>query len=226
MSSGLGLIDEICEIAQEINSLAEKYSKQNILHTELSLVSQRLDSVIAILDAEAAPIEILADTPLSSNRFISIIDKLGIGNEIVALRKQGSTIKELSAMYKLSTATIQRFFKYYDSQSATKKSRYNTSSVFDTVERLEELQTIILRNLHRLEGNNDEVAVKYISELRQTLALAVSVSEKLANAKAFQELKELVATILMSELPHRRKEIVSKIKSVMELSKGFLPEQL
>lgn len=218
-----GILEKLTEVADALLEYSNKYSGNVDDSTELKVLSDTVKSIVNILDTEAAPIEIYNNIELGNRLNVSIIDKLGIGGEVVRLRKQGHTIAQIAAQFKLDTTTISRFFKYYDKQSTKAKLKYEGRSVFETTERLEELQTIILRNIHRLEGDKDDVAVKYVTELRQTLALAVNITEKMANAKALDELKELVVTVLTSELPHRRKEILLQLKSIMTLSGYNMP---
>jgi hypothetical protein len=223
INNALGLLEEISQVSEELRSLSETISASESDKALLERLGSRLDGVLKILDSDAAPIEMFNTPSLAGNKYVSIIEKLGLTGEIIHCRKLNMPIATIAQQFKLSKETVSRFLKYYDKQNAVQKSKYEGRSIFDTTDRLEELQTLILRNIYRLEGCNDNVAVKYVGELRQCLVLAVSITEKMANAKALTELRELVASVLLAELPHKRRDILDKIKTVTSLTTSLMP---
>jgi len=223
INNALGLLEEISQVSEELMSLSETISASESDKALLERLGSRLDGVLKILDSDAAPIEMFNTPSLAGNKYVSIIEKLGLTGEIIYCRKLNMPIATIAQQFKLSKETVSRFLKYYDKQNAVQKSKYEGRSIFDTTDRLEELQTLILRNIYRLEGCNDNVAVKYVGELRQCLVLAVSITEKMANAKALTELRELVASVLLAELPHKRRDILDKIKTVTSLTTSLMP---
>jgi len=213
----LSLIEQFVELKDrliEVKDMAPASIKQ-----ELEYIIQDYDSLVNIIDSETSPVEIIQTATLSGNLRKSKVERLGIGGELVRLRNEEKiTIKELSERFGISDQVISRFFRYYDSLRPSDKSKYNKKSVLEVTERIEELQTIILRNINRLEGLNDAVAVKYTGELRQTLELAMNLAEKINEEKErrreYEEFKQAVYEILVDELPEKQAKILDRIKSV------------
>lgn len=175
-----------------------------------------LKQLIEIFEDSFNPLELADKANLSGFTFKSKIYQLGIAAEIIKLREAGTSMRGIAASFNISDTAVRRFLKHYDSLSAVAKAKIKTNSVMNTTDRLEDLMTMILRQLHRLEGVNDDVHVKYIGELRQTLGLAAQVSEKIATYKSYQNFREAVQSILASELPERRLEIIRKLKALQQ----------
>jgi len=213
----LSLVEQFIEVRDRLEELRERTSKS--VRDDLELIIQDYNSLLEIIDSETSPVEIVQTRNLSGRLRKNKVERLGIAGELIRLRKEGSTINELSKQFNLARSTISRFFRYYDSLQPSQKSKYQRKSIFEVTERLEELQTLILRNLHRLEGTRDEVAVKWGAELRQTLELAVKVAEKINDEKQhrreYEEFKETVYEILVNELNEdQRMRVIEKLKNI------------
>lgn len=216
INTSLGLLEKLDSC---INSLKECV-KLNIVDNESREFAlhriRDLEQIAKVVSESFNPVDLSDNANLAGYVFKSKIYELGIASEIIRLRETGNTINAIAGQYNLSAATINRFLKHYDSMSQLTKAKIKASSVMNTTERLEDLMAMILRQLHRLEGVDDEVHVKYIGELRQTLGLAAQVSEKIATYKAYQQFRHSVQEILCSELPDRRLEIINKLKTLQE----------
>lgn len=213
----LSLVEQFIEVKERLEELKERTSKN--IKDDLELIIHDYNSLLEVIDSETSPIELVQTRNLSGQLRKNKIERLGIAGELIRLRKEGSSIKRLSEQFSISRTTISRFFRYYDSLYPSQKSKYQRKSIFEVTERLEELQTLILRNLHRLEGTRDEVAVKWGAELRQTLELAVKVAEKINDEKQrrreYEEFKETVREILVNELNEdQRVRVLEKLKSI------------
>lgn len=216
-NQALSLIEEFYEILAKLKDLEAQVPER--MKIDVQGIITEYSNLLEILDSESSPVEIIKTQSLSGNLRKNKVEKLGLSGELIRLRKeQRLTIKEISARYQIDRATVSRFFRYYDSLLPSQKSAYQRKSIFDVTERLEEMQQIILRNFYRLEGVSDDIAVKYMGELRQSLDLAVKVAEKINNAKEmwrkYEDLKKAVYDILVDELPNKRKEVLDKIKSL------------
>lgn len=216
-NQALSLIEQFYEVLEKLKDLEQ--SAPSRLEADFKQVITDYTFLLEILDSESSPVNIIKNPSLSGNLRKNKVEKLGLSGELIRLRKeQRLTITELSDRYKLDKNTISRFFRYYDSLLPSQKAVYQRKSIFDVTERLEEMQQLILRNFYRLEGVSDDVAVKYMGELRQSLDLAVKVAEKINNAKEmwrkYEDLKKAVYDILVDELPDKRKEILLRVKSL------------
>lgn len=204
----LGVLESLVNISSDIEIL--KNELNNPLQKELVVnIEDKLNIIINILDDIPQPI-IVEESKKTSN-FRSLIFKLGIHAEVLKLRELGKTVSEICTIMNVSKKTLRRFFKYYDHVSNVERIKLRTNSVMNTPERLEELFNMILKRLHMLEGHNDELHVQYIKEMRQTLALANQVSEKMTNYQEYQKFTQNVWELLKSELPEKRSLIVQKI---------------
>jgi hypothetical protein len=228
INSSIGLLEKF---ESNIEILKECFESISItLPQDIKAVAQNtieeLKQLIAIFEDSFNPLELSDQINLSGNIFKSKVYSLGIESEIVRLRETGLSSREIAIKFGLAESTIIRFLKHFDTLSAVSKAKIKSISVMDTTERLEELLGIILRQIHRLEGINDEVHVKYIGELRQTLGLAANISEKIATYTSYQKFKEAVQEILVGELPERRLEIINKLKYLQNGGIGDTPPAL
>lgn len=208
--TALGIIEHLQEVVQNLQvfgeSLPEKYRSEFRVHLA------KLEAVVAVLDTNAVHLPVLHGDAGAKLAKHATITRLGIAGELVRLRNTGKyTLEALAAQFDVPLSEVQRFFRYYDQASPSEKAKFRRQSVFDVSERLEDLLQIIIRQLARLEGLNDEVHVKYVAEFRQVISLATSLIEKVNNYQRIQQLIALVGDILVQELPERQREIIDKI---------------
>lgn len=214
LDAALGIVEELVETSSELKKFFTRLKLTGELQTEALALSSKLESLVNLIDENSIPIPAL-DKGLLSPRHKGIIERLGIGSELIRLREhENKTIAEIAALHNLCPQTVSRFFKYYASLKPSQQVKVRKSSVFDTTERLEDLMTMIMSQLARLQGSNDEVAVRYTDQLRQTIQMAAQLTEKMTNYAAYQTFTKSVVEILLTELPGRRNEILSKIQVI------------
>ena len=221
INSSLAIIEELVETSQKALTYLDEL-KPKLSTNECSIIEtllKKINDLVDIIDNNSTPIEIINPNPLHSRKYSSVIERLGIGGEAIRLRQQGLPISRIAKQLSVSHPALSRFYKYYDKLKPSQKSKYQKSSVFDTTSRLEELKNIIVRRMYALEGVNDEVARQYTSELRQTYALAIQITEKIASYEQYKQLTKTVFELIKDELPHKRKEILRKIQAI---EKGHL----
>lgn len=222
LNAALAFVEEFVDLVEGFKQLGEKLSGDDKNH--LSVLTAKLETLVQILDTERIPIPLVRENKLAGNQYRSVIEKLGLAGELIRLRQGKWTVKRICEHFDLAPRTVSRFFQYYDSMKPTEKVKYARKSVFDSTERLEELQVMILRQIARLEGSDDDIAVKYVSELRQTIQLAVTVSEKIANYQRYQSFTQLVSEILLQEIPpERRLAVLGKIEQHIPLTATLMP---
>lgn len=140
----------------------------------------------------------------------SKIERLQIGGELLKRRSQ-YTVAELASMYSLAPETIRRFFRQYENARPKEKVQMERTSIMDSAAQMEQLAIVIQRNMARLEGANDDVNVKFVGEMSKLIALSIQYAEKMAQFERMRRLEELIAEVLMDELPHKRTEILRRI---------------
>jgi hypothetical protein len=225
----LGVIEALFDLSHDLDDLHSNIT--NPIQKELALnIKTKLDTLLQLLDNKSSPI-VLDDSLVRENaaNFNSIVYKLGIQGELLKMRQRGYTIAKMAEQLGVAANVISRFFRYYDHLSNLEKLKVRQSSVMNTPERLEELFNMILRRLHMLEGINDELHVQYVKELRQTLALASQVADKMVNYKEYQRFTEAVWELLKLELPDKRRLITEKIallqQSRSDVAKSLMAQQ-
>lgn len=216
INTSLAIIERLEDTIESIGNYVELNIPEDTKREYLETRINELKQLAKIISNSFNPIEISDNVNLSGLTFKSKIYELGIAAEIIRLRESGATITQIAKSFSLTDYMVSRFLKHYDSLSKVAKAKVKTESVMNTTERLEDLMTMILRQLHRLEGVDDEVHVKYIGELRQTLGLAAQISEKITTYQSYQSFMLKVKELLISELPERRLEIIGKLKALQE----------
>lgn len=216
-NNALSLVEQFIETHERLEAFRDYVLPNH--KSEFDALVDDYKSLVDILDSETSPIEIIQTSNLSGKIKRHKLERLGVAGEAIRLRKEElMPIKQIAERFGVASTTVSRFFKYYDSLEPSQQSKYQRKSVFDVTERLEELQTLILRNLHKTEGVRDEVSVKWGAELRQTYELALKVAEKINDEKQrmreYEEFKQAVYEILMEELPEKRNKIINKLKTL------------
>lgn len=205
LTTALAILEEFVELSNNLNDLSSRLP--NNYKAEALSLAVKLESLVNILDSDQISIPVVKKAKMSGYSRKSVIDRLGIGAELLRQREQGQTMTSIANKYSLSPRTVIRWFEYYDSLKPTQKSTYVGKSVFDTVQRLEELSSMLLQQIARLQGSQDDIAVKYVSEYKDTLRLALNFSEKLLKIKAYQEFKEKVSNILLKYVPPEARQL-------------------
>ncbi|MGG6281743.1 hypothetical protein ACQ4M3_09255 [Leptolyngbya sp. AN03gr2] len=195
-SAAIGLIEQLGVILEDLNSY--KNTLPSIHQVELVGIATRLTSLIKVLD-EDENLPSLVQSMQLSGRVSSKVERLRLGGEIIRLRELGRmSIDEIATQIALAPQTVSRFLKYYDSiKDPSEKSRFQRASIFDTTNQLEDLSAMIYRQLAKLESVDPEHHVRYIGELRMTIKAAQEWMDRVSNAQKMDELKSVVAEILM-----------------------------
>jgi len=215
VNDSLAFIEEFLSLKNNFALFAARVREQLSpeQRVELDLYNHTIATLVDILDTQTSPIKIVPNEAISKKQ--SLVTRLGIGGELIKMRKQGMTLTAIGKTFAIDPTTVSRFFKYYDKLKPSEQINYQRNSVFDVTERLQDLFNIINRQIARLEGTNDDIAQRYTSELRQTLALGVQITEKFNVYKKMttehEEFKHLVFEVLADELPHKRTQILKKI---------------
>lgn len=215
VNQAVALIEQFELLGEDLKGFVEALPTK--YKDEGEVYCKKYNSLLSILDSDVSDeFDVLAEKDLSGIQSKSIIERFGISDELIRLRKDGKTINELALTFRIATGTISRFFRYYDKLKPTEKKKLQRRSVFNTIDELEELAVMIKRNIARLEGQDDEVNVRLIGELRQTIIAAASLAEKMANHERFEKFTQAVIRVLSDELPAKRTIILKEIQGSYE----------
>lgn len=178
------------------------------------LVKTRVTSLLASIDdgsIEIPTAEVKKLTEIGRSK----IERLKLGAEIIRLRRsENLTYAQIAQRLELSTSVIKQFCNSYDQMSPLEKTRIERSSVFDTVHQLEDLSAIIYRQLARLEYNDPENHVRYISELRQCIKQAQDVANAISHQRQREQLKEAIVAILQELEPSKAEIFISRMRNL------------
>lgn len=187
------------------------------LSVQGEVLYKRAQSLVTTLDTDTVALPIIKERSLT-RQYKSKIERLGIGGVLIQQRQAGESIPALARHHTLGEDTIRRFFKTYDAAKPTEKARLRRNSMTDIVGRLEELGAMIYRQLARLEGNQDDIHVKYVTELRLTIELSSKLAQQMISYQRYEEFIRCVGEILKSELPDRKAEIIQKLNKLSSIS--------
>lgn len=185
---------------------------------EGTALNGRLKALIEAMDVEAQPLNIAGDTHVSLPR--TKVDRLGVGGEVLRLHRDRNLspdqiVQQLEV--DISAGTVSRYIKMYESAKPSQQVKMRRNSIFEIPERLEDLAMIVQRQLARLEAVDDEVHVKYVSEMRQLIQLTSDMVKLIYNAKRFQEMVRINYEVLKDELPEKRALIDEKFKQLQQM---------
>lgn len=216
----VAVIEQFLQISTDLKNLITTLTGDSKVLAES--ISTRLEALVTILDSDSTTLKMHTANKLGKISAESKIQRLGIAGEVIRLRTRGESVQTIASKFGVSKDSIRRFLRHYDSLVPSERVKIQKKSVFDTTERLEELMVMIIRQINRLEGTNDDVAVKYVGELRQTLQLALSVSEKISHYNAYKKFEAIVYEILLDELPTKRTSILRRIQAFNQDQKQLL----
>lgn len=152
------------------------------------------------------------------------IDELGLGPDIIRMRKENRTIKEIAATVGLSPDTVSDWLKEYTNRGPEQRAVTieNANSVFNVKDRLEEHQTRIQRILGKLESQLDgEVEgagvplVMAIGELSKVLKLSFDLMTKVEEMNQRENFKKAMVAALDKVSPGFRNLLYEEMQRLM-----------
>jgi transcriptional regulator with XRE-family HTH domain len=136
----------------------------------------------------------------------SLIDKLGLGPEVLRLRSAGLSQDEIAQTLKMSRAQIQYWLANYTNLTpagrASKRGKFG--SIFEMGDRLQETFEYLMEKLEELKGTengNAELEVKILDKILKAIAQAGVLVEKIELSKENQRFREVVLDLLDKEAP-------------------------
>lgn len=208
----LALIEQMELITQSLKVLEDLVPPE--LKTEVRTVFSRAESLYTALnETEEGAALVELSTSLSDSAKTKI-ERLCLGSEIIQMRRNGSSYKDIGEVLDLNPTSVSRFCKAYDLATPAKKAELRKKSIFDTAQNMEDLAAALYRQLARLEASDPEHHVKYVSEMRQLIISAQKFMEHLSTKQKIDNISQLVMEILLQELPERRGEILKRFSDI------------
>lgn len=145
---------------------------------------------------------------------MTLIDKLGIGNDVISARSRGQTIRDISKNFNVSKGAVENFLK--DKQTSRiiqkpiqkkteKKLEIIKKSIFDISSKLEDLH----KKLEDAEDFSDHPMYKigWFKEYREQVKLAAGLIKDL---QAYEDAKKF-RQILVEEIGKESKDVQQRI---------------
>lgn len=143
----------------------------------------------------------------------NIIDKLGLGPEVLRLSKAGLTYGDISVQLSLDKSTISEWLTRYNRMTPEDRKPIEARSIFNLAERLQETYAELISTLEdvKLAGDND-IKVKVIAEMRQQQKFALEIMDKLETMKQNERFKDIVLDLLDQEAPGIKAKALRKLQ--------------
>lgn len=196
-------IELILRDAKELDGLITDGASNQELRTKSQGLVSRAEALTSALSEETVNLSGIKDRLSTLRR--SKVEQLKLGKEIERLRRvERLPVKEIAARLNLSESQVSTFLRTFDAMSPLEQAKTRRASIFETVNQVEELASIIYRQMARIEGIENETHVRYVAELRQTIKLAQDIVSGMAQQRQIDEIKTLVMSLIAEvneELP-------------------------
>lgn len=130
-----------------------------------------------------------------------IIEKLGLGPEVIRMRKSGLTYSEIATQLSLEVGHVSSFMTRYKSMTEAQRIDVHKRTVFDVAQRLEEVFEDLTEVLNRVRNNNADLEIKAADKLLKCLGMAGDLMEKVQIYEENKRFREIVLDLLDQEAP-------------------------
>jgi len=145
---------------------------------------------------------------------LSEIDKLGLGPEVIRLRKLGLTHEEIGLQLTLSSQQVSAWLDKYRNLPADQQEEVQKRSIFNLTDRLQESLDSLYGLSTKMKNDLDHGgAVKAEGTILKALTLAGSLIEKLEMQRENDRFRNVILDLLDREAPG------IKAKALQELAK-------
>lgn len=143
----------------------------------------------------------------------SLIDKLGIGGEVLRLRKAGCTQQEIAKQLNLNPNTVNQWLSRHQALPEESRQAVADRNIFQIAERLQENFAELYRSLEDARNSGDlDSRVKVLAEIRQYLRFAGDLVEKLETMKQNEKFKQAFLEWLDEQAPGAQVAIIRKLQ--------------
>lgn len=191
-----------------------------------------LDDIIKGLDVPAGG-------GLTLNK-VHPIDRLGCGLSVLSMYCDGTDTATISNVIQAQTGVevtpteVQQWVDNYEASGVVRRSTMTNHSIFDTKNRMEDLQLMLERLLAdvemadpsefaRAKTTRYEVQLSAIAQLRSTVKDARQVVEALHQMNTYHELARIIVEEIRAESPAVAQRILQVLKKKGVVVKAVLP---
>lgn len=155
------------------------------------------------------PVRNVADDPVQST---GAIDKLGLGGEVLRLRRMGMSIDAIAKETGFNKGQVQEWINRHDNLPEQGRQAIADRSIFNVAHHLEIQFERLLALLETLDqkGKHD-LQLMGFGEVRQFLNFAATITEKLYLIQQQEKLKEAILEEIDQEAPGMKARILRRL---------------
>ena len=143
----------------------------------------------------------------------NIIDKLGIGGDVLSMAKAGMTQRQIADQMNLDVSIINEWLKRQRALPEESRQAVAERNIFQVADRLQENFTEVYRLLEDAKQTGDREAwAKAVAEVRQHLRFAGEIIEKLEMIKQHEKMKDAFLDWLDEQAPGAKVAILRKMQ--------------
>lgn len=168
------------------------------------------------------------------------IDKLGCGLVVLSMHCDGTDMVAISKVIQTQTGVevaaseVQKWIDNYETSGVVRRNSMANHSIFDTKNRMEDLQLMLERLLADIEMADPsefarakttryEVQLAAVGQLRSTVKDARQVVEALHQMNTYHELARIIVEEIRTESPAVAQRILQVLKKKGVVVKAVLP---
>lgn len=232
------LIDEFKVLNKEFNYLLDKEGLLD--NIEFEKLTYKFSELINLLDDPniSRPLDNLSITPKCK------IDSYGLGSSIIELIESGMNTQEISKLLSVQCADnispidIDIWLEEYNQSSISQKPKVIKGSIFDARNRMEEMHSMLIDLLSKVEQGDDnrfksakvtkeQVTLSIITEIRQTIKQASDILEKVESFQTVKEFQKMVIDCLREEAPSTQMRVMMRLKEMNAMNSMMgLPDSI
>lgn len=206
----LALIEQLEAVLDDMESFINELPK--LYYQEGKPILERLKGFYEILNIDSTNIDAL---DLNWKPLKSKIERRRLSHEIIRLsEEEGLSHQAIADKVDLSRSTIQKFVKQYQQAKPSEKAKQRKDSIFQTYDQLERLSTLIYRELARYEGQDGNIHVKYIEQLRKLITEANQWMDRASERQKLEEIAMIVREVLTECTEDQEKLIAQRFEEI------------
>lgn len=226
----------------ELNTLMNELSKEfvKVLSKEGHVGKPQYDD---LLDRVEHIRNVLGTLSMDNKELVAqpgIIDKLGLGNRVIALRDAGNSPKQIASIIGVqagqlvSTNEIIGWIQKCDSVSLLESPQASIGSVFDTQVVMQNIFEELYTHLQKVSKIKDEevknarttkvqIELEVYKEIRALTKDAAGILESISAMERYKEFQRLIIESIGQVSPEVKHEIMRKLREQKALFSSLVP---
>lgn len=200
-----------------VDTLPAEHKEEGRLYTK------QLKTLLATIDDDVDMSNLIKDTEMLMSQFPAKIKRLGVAKELIVLVKEKGFSRAAAAeRLGLADSTVDKFFRAYDKASPSIKQKIKKNNVYDIERNMQNLHASLLRQIARFESDG-EISARFLSEYRQTIALAEKQLKEWNSKQKIDRLGALIQEVMVKYCNPEARQLIIKEFSQLGI-KGLTAE--